>query len=194
LLVVFSRIRLDATNRIQQAQSRTGGPEMNKRILALTVLVLVLPCIGSAQSKEMLVGTWKLVSARNVTDKGIVTNEPYGRTFIGFLTYTSDGRMMAIITNGGRKLLSKGFFATPAEERAEAYSTMVAYAGHYTLNGDKVTHHVEASSIPNWVNTDLVRTITKLQSDRVTLRTDVPFVWSDGVQYAYQELTWDRMK
>jgi hypothetical protein len=54
------------------------------------------------------------------------------------------------------------------------------------LNGDKVVHHVEASSIPNWVNTDLVRLIVKLQGDRLTLRAPLPFVWADGVKYAYQ--------
>jgi hypothetical protein len=150
--------------------------------------------IGSAQYEEMLVGTWKLVSASNVTDKGIVMNEPYGQTFTGLLTYTPDGRMMALVTWGERKPLSNGFFATPAKEKAEAYATSLSYAGTFTLNGQKVTHHVEASSIPNWVNTDLVRTITKLESNRVILQADVPSVWSDGVQYAYQELTWKRVK
>jgi|HubBroStandDraft_6_1064221.scaffolds.fasta_scaffold767707_2 hypothetical protein len=45
---------------------------MNRRILTLMVLLALVTCIGSAQSKEMLVGTWKLVSASNTTDKGIV--------------------------------------------------------------------------------------------------------------------------
>jgi hypothetical protein len=84
---------------------------MYKRILVLTALAMALSCPGSAQplsiQKEMLVGTWKLVSASNLTDKGIVKDEAYGRNPIGFLTYTADGRMMTIITDGGRKPLSK---------------------------------------------------------------------------------------
>jgi Lipocalin-like domain len=135
--------------------------------------------IGSAQSKKMLVGTWKLVSALNVTHKGIVNNEPYGRNFTGLLTYTPDGRMMALVTWGARNPLSKGFFEAPVEERAEAYANSFAYAGTFTLKDDNVVHHVEAATFPNSVNTDLVRTITKLQGDRLTLRTDVPFVWND---------------
>lgn len=116
------------------------------------------------------------------------------QTFTGLLTYTPDGRVMALVTWGDREPLSNRLFATPAEERAEAYATSVSYAGTFTLNSRKVTHHVEASSIPNWVNTDLVRTITRLESNRVMLHSDGPFIWSDGVQYAYQELVWDRVK
>jgi hypothetical protein len=171
---------------------------MYKRILTLTALAMVLSCIANAQSrpiqKEMLVGTWKLVSASNVTDSGIVREEAYGRSPIGFLTYTADGRMMAIVTDGGRKTLSKYWRVAPAEEKAEAFSTSLSYAGTFTLSGNRVTHHVEASSYSNWVNTDLVRLIVNLQDDRVTLRTTTPFVWDDGVRYAYQELVWDRMK
>jgi hypothetical protein len=154
-----------------------------------------MPPIGSAQSKKMLVGTWKLVSASNVTDKGIVNNEPYGRNFTGLLTYTPDGRMMALVTWGARKPLSNSRWnLAPTEERAEAFATSYAYAGTFTLKGDKVIHHVEASTNPNAVNTDFVRIITKLQSDRVTLRTTAPFLGTDGAVYAYQELTWDRVK
>src|SRR6202162_1743207 len=80
--------------------------------------------IGSAQSKKMLVGTWKLVSASNVTDKGIVNNEPYGRNFTGLLTYTSDGRMMALVTWGARKPLSNSRWnLAPPGERAAAFAT-----------------------------------------------------------------------
>ena len=167
---------------------------MNRRILALTVLVMLLSSIGSAQSKGMLVGTWKLVSASNTTDKGIVKGEVYGTNPIGFLTYTADGRMSAIITDDGRKLLSKFWRVAPAEGKAEAFSTSLSYAGTFTVSGNRVTHHVEASSDPNRVNTELVRTITRMESDRVTLRAPGPFAWNDGVQYAYQELVWDRVK
>lgn len=171
---------------------------MDKRILTSTALAMVLSGIANAQplpiQKEMLVGTWKLVSVANVTDKGIVKEEAYGRNPIGFLTYTADGRMMAIITDGSRKPLSKYWRVAPAEEKAEAFSTSLSYAGTFSLSGNKVTHHVEASSDPNRVNKDLVRVIVRLQDDRVTLRTTTPFVWDGGAQIAYQELVWDRMK
>jgi hypothetical protein len=105
-----------------------------KPFLFLLVLLLFVPAIrqenGLAQSKADLVGTWKLISVTDTTDKGQVIKDAYGQNPTGFLTYTADGRMMAIITNGGRKSLSvPDRVSAPVEERAKAFSTMVAYGG-----------------------------------------------------------------
>jgi hypothetical protein len=165
---------------------------MKKWILALTAIVMV-PLIGSAQSKEMLFGTWRLVSESNVTDKGIVKKEVFGRKPTGLLTYTPDGRMMVIAANDVRKPLTLAdWFAGPVENRALAFSTFFAYAGRYTLSGNTVTHHIEVAWIQGWANTDQVRRI-HLQGDQLVLRTTTPFQ-QDGAVYAYQELTWDRVK
>ena len=94
--------------------------------------------------------------------------------------------MMAIIVNGGRK----PFSTTPpsVEERAEAYSTLLAYAGSYTVSGDRVIHHVEAAWRQDWANTDQVRFVLKLEGNRVTLRTPV---FADK---RFQEVVWERLK
>ena len=81
-----------------------------------------------------------------------------------------------------------------AEEKAETFSTSLAYASTFNLSGDRVIHHVEAATDPNRVNKDLVRRIVKLEGDRVTLRTINTVDWDDGVRYAYQELVWDRVR
>ena len=57
----------------------------------------------------------------------------------------------------GRKSLSVG--GGTVEEQAEAFKTFLAYAGRYTFSGDKVTHHVEISSIQNYVDRNLVRSV-----------------------------------
>jgi hypothetical protein len=104
------------------------------------------------------------------TAKGDIENA-FGVNPTGFLTYTADGRMMAIITYGERRPLSlNDRVAAPAQERAEAFATMFAYAGRYTFAGDRVTHRVEAAAVQNWVNTDLVRTV-KFQGNRLIIRT-----------------------
>jgi hypothetical protein len=166
-----------------------------KSFLLLVLLFLALAMGqegGLAQSSADLVGTWKLVSATDTTDKGQVIKDAYGINPTGFLTYTADGRMMAIITNGGRKSLSvPDYVGAPAEERAEAFATLVAYAGRYTLDGNKVTHHLEASWLQNVVNMDVIRFIVKLQGNKVTLRT-APFP-RGGLQIANEELVWERM-
>lgn len=74
--------------------------------------------------------------------------------------------MMAIITTDGRKPLTGDWISAPAEERAEAFATGIAYAGRYTFSGDKVTHHVEAASSQNFVNTDFVRFIKSVDRNR----------------------------
>ena len=167
---------------------------MTKRteFLIFTVaLVLTIPFNGSAQSRNALVGTWKLISATDTTDKGQIIENAYGLNPTGFLTYTPDGRMMAIITNGGRKPLSvPDWVGAPVEERAEAFATLVSYAGSYTLDGDRVTHHVEAAWVQNAVNRDLIRFIVKLEGNRVTLRT--PPGLKGGVQIT-EELVWARI-
>jgi Lipocalin-like domain len=52
------------------------------------------------------VGTWKLLSVKATTDKGDVDKAVLGQNPLGLLTYTADGRMMAIISDDGRKPLS----------------------------------------------------------------------------------------
>ncbi len=161
-------------------------------------LALLLCSLGSALSQpiqpEKLVGTWKLVSWSDVTEKG-VASATHGKNPMGFLTYTSDGRVSAVLTNGGRQALSNSRWnLAPIDERAEAFSTSIAYAGSFMVRGEKVFHHVEVCTFQNYVSTDLVRTISKLEDNRIFLRTTTPFFGVDGVQYAYQELVWDRVR
>lgn len=163
---------------------------MIRLLLAEILLLLAFPFHGLAQSKNNLVGTWRLVSAKDTTDAGEV-RDSYGANPTGFLTYTADGRMMAIIANGGRKSLSVADrISAPMEERAEAYSTFLAYAGTYSLSPDKVVHHVQVHSTQNLINTDFVRFIEKLEANRVVLRT--PPFFRGGVHMTYQELVWER--
>jgi hypothetical protein len=158
--------------------------------------ILVLAVFASsaiAQSNSVLIGTWKLLSATETTANGEINEKAFGPSPTGFLTYTADGRVMAIITHSGRKALSiNDRVSAAAEERAEAFATMFAYAGRYALSGDKVVHHVEAASVPNWVDTDLVR-LMNIAGDRLTLRTP-PGQLKGGVKMGGTELVWERLK
>lgn len=137
-----------------------------------------------------LVGTWKLVSASSTTVKGERNETPYGSNPAGFLTYTEDGRVSALISYGGRKPISVGGgSAALLEEQAEAFKTFLAYAGRYTVSGDSVRHHVEISSIQSYVGKDLVRSV-KFHGDRITLITP-PTPVNGKIQTV--ELTWQRL-
>ena len=143
-----------------------------------------------AQAPDV-VGTWKLVSASATTASGEMNEMPFGQNPKGLLTYTREGRMTAIISYGGRKLLSGADrIASPPEERAAAFATFFAYAGRYSITGNKVTHHVEVASVENWVNTDLVR-VTEFEGDRMTLITP-PLSVSGRMQTS--KLVWERIR
>jgi Lipocalin-like domain len=137
-----------------------------------------------------ILGTWKLVSASTSTSTGERNATPFGTTPTGFLTYTQDGRMSAMISYSGRKRLSSpDSFSAPTEEQAEAFRTFIAYAGRFTLNDDKIIHHVEISSIQDWVDTDLIRSI-KFVDDRIIFAT--PSTPSGGKMHIF-ELVWQRL-
>jgi hypothetical protein len=129
-------------------------------------------------ANDKLVGTWKLVSASSTTSTGERKEAPYGPSPVGFLTYTADGRVTALISYGGT-----------LEEQGEAFKTFLAYAGRYTLNGDKVTHHIEISSIQNYVDKDLVRSVN-FQGDQIILVTP-PTPVHGKIQTV--ELIWQRL-
>jgi hypothetical protein len=137
-------------------------------------------------TQDDLVGTWQLVSASSTSTAGERDDTPFGANPSGFLNYTQNGRVTAVISYGGRKLLSG--FPSP-QEQAEAFKTFLAYAGRYTFDGQQVTHHVEVSSIQNFVNRDLIRTV-RFESDRIVLVAP-PSPVNGKIQTA--ELVWQRL-
>lgn len=162
---------------------------MKKWVVTAALVILAIPFSAIVQSNDAIVGTWKLVSATDTTDKGEV-KDAFGKNPAGLLTYTADGRMMVIITHAGRKSLSvDDYISAPPEERAEAFATVLAYAGRYTHRGGEVIHHIEVCSIQNRVNRDVVRTIVALQGNRLILRTPQRL---HGAM-ATTELIWERI-
>lgn len=165
------------------------------KTLLVVGLVLALAGFEQDQSRgpgpDRLVGTWKLVSV-SATSEGQVIPNPMGQGPTGALTYTRNGRMSALVSFGGRQPFSRtDRGGATVEERAEAFRTFFAYAGRYTLKGDKVIHHVEIASIPNWVNTDLVRDLVQFDRGRMTLRT--PPMGAGDTQ-GIIELVWERLE
>jgi hypothetical protein len=115
-----------------------------------------------------LLGTWKLQSHVATTAAGERTTL-YGERPTGYLTYSPDGRMHAIGTSDGRTV-PKG--AAPTDDRRlTLYDTMFAYAGTYTLEQDKVTHHVDISWNHHWTGTDQIR-FYKLTGNTLVITTN----------------------
>jgi hypothetical protein len=164
---------------------------MRRRFLFLVCVVVVLSSAINAQCKGSVVGTWKLLSVTAKPEKGGADKPVLGQHPSGLLTYTANGRMMAIISDDGRKPLSVADRVTaPAEERAEAYSTFMAYAGRYKFTCDKVVTHVEVASLQNWVDTDQIRFVS-VQGNRMHVR-NTPMLRA-GVMVNIQS-EWERLK
>lgn len=170
---------------------------MTKWLMAAALMLVAFPFNGVAQSKspsqvevskESLIGTWKLVSYKTTNEKGEMV-ERYGPNPVGFLTYTTDGRMSIVVADSKRKPLSLP--APSVEERAEAFSTFIAYAGTYTVTDDKVIHHIEVTLHQAVVNTTQERSV-KLEGDRLTLRGG--WLVNGVMDQPNNELVWERLK
>ena len=113
-----------------------------------------------------LIGSWRMVSwTRTLVATG-ETSDVMGADPVGYIAYHADGRMMAMVFDRRR---SNGDSGAPStlEEKAGLYDTMLAYCASYTLEGDRVVHHVEAAWNPGW-QIDLIRPFT-LTGDQLVI-------------------------
>ena len=115
-----------------------------------------------------LLGTWKLQS---FTTRDLVTgqtSELFGAHPNGYLSYGSDGRMHAILVEEERNAPTD-LIPTDAE-RIRLYNGFSAYAGAYRIDGDQVSHHVDASWNQSWTGTTQVRRF-RIEGKYLTITT-----------------------
>jgi hypothetical protein len=155
----------------------------------LAPLLLLASALAWAEDSKTIVGSWKLVSTAAATADGKPLASPMGEHPSGFLLYTADGRMSLLITHEGRPKLSGDRLDSPVEERAKAFSTMVAYAGSYRMEGNRLVHQVEAASSQNWVGTELPRIVT-FDGNRIKL--EAPMQERHGVVQKFEQV-WERI-
>jgi hypothetical protein len=118
---------------------------------------------------DWLIGTWRLVS---VTRHDLATGakvDYIGPDPVGYINYSADRRMMVVIARSGRKKPA-GAAVTAAEANA-LMKSFVSYAGTYSIRGNEITHHVEASWNESWRGTDQTRL---WRYDGAQLRLDTP--------------------
>jgi hypothetical protein len=167
---------------------KTGGAFCMKILIPSVAGLLAVLGSAAPRADDKLVGTWKLVTATTVSASGERNDVPYGPRPVGLLTYTSDGRMTVIISSSSRGAATShdGCLGSVDEE---AFSSFLAYAGRYTFAGNRVIHHVEASSLREWIGKDLVRNL-EFQDDRIKLTT--PRMPVNGRTQTV-ELIWQRL-
>lgn len=139
--------------------------------------------------KERLVGTWTMVSSvREEIPSGAKTDS-FGPNPQGFITYTPDGRMSAIITRSDRTAPTGG--RANADEAEALFRSMLSYAGRYTVEGDVVTHHVDISWNQSFTGGEQKRHIA-LDGDLLKLSTPQSLDPIDG-KMSVRTMTWKKV-
>jgi hypothetical protein len=141
-------------------------------------------------SKEQLVGTWKLVSAKARLSDGSVI-DAFGEDPAGVIIYDAEGNVSVNLMRVDRRPFAAAdkAKATPKEAQA-ALRGYEAYFGSYDVDEEKevVIHHVEGSLLPNWTGTDQER-FFKFSGQHLTLSTaEIPYNGTTLVG----SLTWRR--
>ena len=107
-----------------------------------------------------LIGTWFL-QEWDCTLNGKFHNHPFGQDAHGVISYAPSGRMSAILMKANRAKLSvPNLIQATAEEKIAVVDGYVSYAGSWRVEADQVIHSVDFSLLPNWIGTDLIRTIS----------------------------------
>src|SRR3712207_3144604 len=104
-----------------------------------------------------LLGTWRMVSwTREVVATGELS-DAMAPNPTGYIPSSADGRTTALALKRHRPALSG---PEPTDkEKVKLFDTMLAYSAAYTVEDDRVVHHVDAAWNPAWVG-DLIRPYT----------------------------------
>lgn len=146
---------------------------------------------SAAQLRDRLVGTYRLVSYQRKLVATGETEDLIGKAPTGYIVYTREGRMMAFFINEVRPR-PKDIATMTDKERADLFKTMLAYCGTYDFDGQKVTHHIDASWNQIWTGTDVVRHVA-FEGRRAVYTTEPAPSSVDG-KISINVLTWEKME
>lgn len=135
-------------------------------------------------------GTWKLLS---LTVEEVATGQKsdiFGAHPSGYISYGPDCRMYAILIAEGRK--APASLVPTDAERLELYGGLIAYAGAYSIEGDKISHYVDASWNQAWTGTTQVRQF-EIDGNTLSIRT-LPAKNVLNGRETFQVLIWTKVE
>ncbi|MEQ8248560.1 MAG: lipocalin-like domain-containing protein [Alphaproteobacteria bacterium] len=119
---------------------------------------------------DQLVGTWELVRWETSYEDGRKIY-PMGEDAQGFILYTPDGFMSAVLFRANRPPFTTGEALTAKDtEKVAGWDGYYAYGGPFEIQGDRVVHTVAHCIYPNWVGDTQVRGIS-FEDDNLVLST-----------------------
>ncbi len=122
--------------------------------------------------RNRIIGTWKLVSAEETLRNGS-NRAMYGERGQGFLMYSADGFMCAVLMNPDRPKWADPKNPTQAD-KASAFDGFYGYCGRYEIDAkhNQLVHLPEVSTGPDFVATRQVRPY-RFEGNRMTFSDTV---------------------
>jgi hypothetical protein len=100
------------------------------------------------------------------------TNEishPFAQSPKGLIQYSPGGHVIVFLQTSNPKQPVNAAYTDA--ERAETHrSIAAAYAGTYSIEGNKVVHHIIAAWRPEWIGTDQIRYF-EISGNKLTIKT-----------------------
>ena len=168
---------------------------MNHRFLVALALALpVTMFLGRslATPSPSLVGTWRLVSDKQVTADG-ASSDLYGPHPLGQLIYDAAGHMSVHLSMSDLpKCGTQDRRKCPDSAARTAFDNYLGYWGRFKLSSDgkSITHMIEGASAPDWIGTSQER-LFDLSGDRLTIATPLQSI---GGIVSKSVLVWERQK
>jgi len=132
------------------------------RALGLFCALLIASPALASDVEQQLLGVWKLESQYTEFKATGEKKNVFGERPNGYLIFTPQKRMMALLTAEGRK--------TPGtdEDRLAAFRSMIAYSGIYRVEGDQWVTKVDVAWNETYTGTDQMRAF-KVEGDKLTV-------------------------
>ena len=127
-------------------------------------------------SKELFIGTWKLISSEMRTSTGEI-HFPLGEDCIGNIIFDDAGNFSAQLMRVDRPEFASGdILRGTTEEMTAAYQGYVAFWAKFEVDEEKreFTYVIQGSLFPNWIGQQNLR-YYKFEGDRLTYKT-TPFL------------------
>jgi Lipocalin-like domain len=161
------------------------------KLVSIGLLVILMSISVWAAGEEDLYGTWRLVSYYQEIQATGEKIDIFGKAPIGFLSYSRDGRMSAILAKDRRPKPADLTKVTDAE-RVELFKTVIAYAGTFKFDGKTVTHYLDISWNETWTGTAQVRNV-RLEGGKLYISTN-PIPRPEDGKVVVGVLVWEKVK
>jgi len=141
------------------------------RLSMVTIIayVAIVCSATAADNVPSVVGTWSLTGlSYRILETGEVVR-PFGDNVHSLIQYSPGGHMVVFIQKKNPPMPSDTDYSD--ESRVRIHKEIIgAYAGTYSVDGNRVTHHIIVGWRPDWVGHDQVR-YADMQGNVLTIET-----------------------